>query len=333
MNYRNLGGSGLKVSELSFGSWVTFGKQVDTDLAVSLMTTAYEAGVNFFDNAEVYSHGQSEIVMGKALKKLGWRRDSYIVSSKVMFGSVKNPMPTQRGLSRKHVVEACHQAIERLGVEYLDLYFCHRPDPETPIEETVYTMNDLIRQGKILYWGTSEWSAQQLMEAYAAARQQHLVPPTMEQPQYNMFHRQRFEVEYARLYKQIGLGTTIWSPLASGVLTGKYSEGIPENSRMNLPGYEWLRNMIESPEGKERIEKVQQLAPIAKELGITMPQLAVAWTLKNPNVSTVILGASKVSQLEDTLQASDAAEKLSDDVMERIEAVLDNKPEPLEFQL
>ncbi|MBN1265320.1 MAG: aldo/keto reductase [Anaerolineales bacterium] len=333
MKYRNLGSSGLKVSELSFGSWVTFGKQVDIDLAVSLMTRAYEAGVNFFDNAEVYSHGQSEVVMGKALKKLGWERDSYIVSSKVMFGSVENPLPTQRGLSRKHVVEACHQAMDRLGVDYLDLYFCHRPDPETPIEETVYTMNDLIRQGKILYWGTSEWSAQQLMEAYAAARQHHLIPPTMEQPQYNMFHRYRFEVEYARLYSQIGLGTTIWSPLASGVLTGKYAEGIPDNSRMRLPGYEWLRKLVESPEGRERITKVTQLSPIAENLGITTAQLAVAWTLKNPNVSTVILGASKVSQLEDTLQASETAALLTDDVMEKIEAILDNKPEPMEFQL
>lgn len=333
MNYRNLGKSGLKVSELSFGSWVTFSDQVDVDLAVSLMKTAYNAGVNFFDNAEVYAHGKSEIVMGKALKKLGWRRDSFIVSSKVMFGCLDDPKPTQHGLSRKHIVEACDQAIERLGTGYLDLYFCHRPDPETPIEETVFAMNDLIRQGKIFYWGTSEWSAQQLMEAYGVARQHHLIPPTMEQPQYNMFHRQRFEVEYARLYREIGLGTTIWSPLASGILTGKYAHGIPEDSRMNLPGYKWLRNLLESEKGQERVAKVSELSSVADELGTNMARLAVAWTLKNPHVSTVILGASKVSQLEDTLEAVDVVPLLTDDIMEKIEGILDNKPEPMEFQL
>jgi len=332
MNYRNLGSSGLKVSELSFGAWVTFGHQVDIELASRLMTTAYDAGVNFFDNAEVYAHGQAEDVMGAALKKLGWRRDSFIVSSKVMFGSVRNALPTQRGLSRKHVMEACHQAMARLGVDYLDLYFCHRPDPETPIEETVYTMNDLIRQGKILYWGTSEWSAQQLMEAHGIARQHHLIPPTMEQPQYNMFHRYRFEVEYGRLYRQIGLGTTIWSPLASGLLTGKYAGGIPTDSRMNVPGYEWLRERLESEEGRRQIGIVQQLSVVAQELEMSMPQLAVGWTLKNPNVSTVILGASKVQQLQETLESGEMVSRLTDDVMERLEGILQNKPEPLELQ-
>ncbi len=333
MEYRNLGKSGLKVSELSFGSWVTFGKQVDIDLAVSMMTKAYDSGINFFDNAEVYAHGQSEIVMGKALQQLGWRRDSFIISSKVCFGSIEDPAPTQRGLSRKHVYEACHQAMERLGVEYLDLYFCHRPDPETPIEETVYAMNDLIRQGKVFYWGTSEWSAQQIMEAYAVARQNHLIPPTMEQPQYNMFHRQRFEVEYARLYREIGLGTTIWSPLASGLLTGKYSNGIPANSRMTLPGYEWLRKLVESDEGQHRIKTAQELGKVAEDLGINTACLAIAWCLKNPDVSTVILGASRLSQLEENLKATAAVSRLTSQVMEQIESVLNNRPEPMEFQL
>jgi voltage-dependent potassium channel beta subunit len=241
MEYRRLGNSGLQVSALSFGAWVTFGTQVDVARAEKLMRTAYDAGVNFFDNAEVYEYGQAEVVMGKALKKLGWRRDSYLVSSKVMFGCVEDPKPTQRGLNRKHIFEACDQALERLGVEALDLYFCHRPDPSVLIEEVVRAMSDLVQLGKVHYWGTSEWSAQQLMEAHTIARQYNLIPPTMEQPQYNMFHRERFEVEYARLYKVIGLGTTIWSPLASGLLTGKYNEGAPKDTRVNLPGYEWLK--------------------------------------------------------------------------------------------
>jgi voltage-dependent potassium channel beta subunit len=332
MEYRRLGKSGLKVSALSFGSWVTFSTQADVDLAADMMKAAYDAGVNFFDNAEIYAHGKSEEIMGAALKKLGWRRDSYIVSSKVLWGSVQNPVPTQQGLSRKHVVEACHQALERLQVEYLDLYFCHRPDPEVPMEEVVRSMNTLIEQGKVFYWGTSEWSAQQLMEAHSVARQYNLIPPTMEQPQYHMFHRQRFEVEYGRLYETIGLGTTIWSPLASGLLTGKYNDGIPDDSRINLPGYEWLRAMFESEEGQKRLKSVRELVPIAEELGTTMPRLAIAWCLKNPNVSTVITGASKVSQVEENMKALDVVPQLTDDVMEKIEAVLDNKPAPLEFQ-
>lgn len=288
MEYRRLGKSGLKVSVLSFGSWVTFGAQMDVDKALESMAVAYDAGCNFFDNAEAYARGQSETIMGQALKKSGWRRDSYIVSSKVLWGSVPDAKPTQKGLSRKHVVEACHQAMERLQVDYLDLYFCHRPDPETPMEEVVRTMSNLIQQGKVLYWGTSEWSAQQLMEAYSVARQYNLIPPTMEQPQYHMFHRQTIEVEYARLYEAIGLGTTIWSPLASGMLTGKYNDGVPEDSRMNLKGYEWLRKMFEGEEWQQRLTIVRQLTQVADDLGTTMAKMAIAWCLKNENVSTVI---------------------------------------------
>jgi voltage-dependent potassium channel beta subunit len=332
MEYRRLGKSGLKVSALSFGSWVTFKNQADVDLAEQLMVTAYEAGINFFDNAEVYAHGESERIMGEVLKKVQWPRDSYTVSSKVRWGCRPNPKPTQYGLSRKHVYEACHQAMERLNVDYLDLYFCHRPDPEVPMEELVRTMTELIQQGKVFYWGTSEWSAQQLMEAHSVARQYNLIPPTMEQPQYHMFHRYRFEVEYGRLYDTIGLGTTIWSPLASGLLTGKYNDGIPADSRMNLEGYEWLRKSLESDEGQKRLESVKNLVPIAEELGTNMARLAIAWCLKNPNVSTVIMGASKVSQIEDNLQALDLVDQLTDNVMEKIEAILDNKPQPMEFQ-
>ncbi len=332
MEYRRLGNSGLKVSVLSFGSWVSFNNQLGVDTALACMAAAYEAGANFFDNAEVYAHGQSEIIMGEVLKKSGWRRDSYILSSKVMFGSLKDPQPTQYGLSRKHVVEACHQALRRLQVDYLDLYFCHRPDPETPVEETVRAMTELIYRGDILYWGTSEWSAQQLMEAYAVARQYNLIPPTMEQPQYNMFHRYRFEVEYGRLYDAIGLGTTIWSPLASGLLTGKYNDGTPDNTRLSLPGYDWLREIFESDEGQSRLAKTRQLTAISTELGTNMARLAIAWCIKNPHVSTVITGASSVEQVHDNMKALEVVPLLTEDVMESIEAVLDNKPEPLDFQ-
>ncbi len=324
MNYRRLGHSGLKISELSFGSWVTFGNQVDVTDALDMMTLAYEKGVNFFDNAETYANGQSELVMGKALKQLGWPRDSYCVSSKVFFGSVSNAMPTQRGLCRKHITEACDQAIKRLQTDYLDLYFCHRPDPDTPIEETVRAMDILVRQGKVFYWGTSEWSAQQITEAHAAARQYHLTPPTMEQPQYNLFHRERVETEYAPVYENFGLGTTIWSPLASGLLTGKYNKGIPKDSRLNLPGYEWLRDRLTSEEGRQKIAKVPKLAEVAADLGITMPRLAIAWCLKNPRVSTVILGASKRCQLEETLKAADDAAQITDDIMEKINTILND---------
>lgn len=331
MEFRRLGRSGLKVSALSFGSWVTFDNQMQVEEAKRCMIAAYDAGVNFFDNAEAYAQGQSEIIMGQVLKKTNWPRDSYIVSSKVFWGAVQDPLPTQRGLNRKHVVEACNQALQRMQLEYLDLYFCHRPDKETPIEETVRAMNDLIQQGKVLYWGTSEWSAQQIMEAYGVARQYHLIPPTMEQPQYNMFHRERFEVEYAPLYDEIGLGATIWSPLASGLLTGKYNQGIPEDSRASLEGFEWLRERFTSEQAQQQIDKVQELTALAEDLGTNMPRLALAWCLKNPNVSTVITGASKVEQVHDNMHALDVTNQLTDDVMEKIEAILDNKPKQPEF--
>jgi voltage-dependent potassium channel beta subunit len=322
MNYRRLGKSGLKVSELSFGSWVTFGQQLDVDKAVECMTIAYDAGVNVFDNAEAYAAGQSEIVMGRALKQIGWRRDSYIVSSKVFFGAQQpNPKPTQRGLSRKHIVEACYQSLERLQVDYLDLYFCHRPDSEVPIEETVRAMTELIQRGHILYWGTSEWSAQEIMEAYSAARQYDLIPPTMEQPEYHLFHRHRVEQEYSRLYEVIGLGTTIWSPLASGFLSGKYNNGVPQDSRVNLPGYEWLRERLLSDEGQQQLAAVRELAEIAEQLGTTLPRLALAWCLKNPNVSTVITGASRPEQIVENMQAAEVVPQLTDDVIAKIDSV------------
>lgn len=333
MKYRSLGKSGAYVSELSFGSWVTFSKQADVDLAADMIKTAYDAGVNFFDNAEVYEKGKSETVMGKAFKKLGLRRDSYLVSSKVYGGVVEKPNPNQHGLSRIHIYDGCHQAMERLQVEHLDLYFCHRPDPRIPMEEVVRAMTELIQQGKVRYWGTSEWSAQQLMEAHSVARQYNLIPPTMEQPQYNMFERYRFEVEYARLYESIGLGTTIWSPLASGMLTGKYDGGAPADARVNLPGYEWLKNFFESEEGQSRIAKTKELKQIADDLGTTRAKLALAWCLKNPNVSTVITGASRVSQVEENLSALDVVPKLSDEIMQKIEDVIQSQPKPMEFQL
>jgi voltage-dependent potassium channel beta subunit len=327
MEFRRLGKSGLKVSVLSFGAWVTFGTQNGVDEALEIMTAAYDQGCNFFDNAEAYAAGQAETIMGEALSRSGWRRDSYIVSSKVFGGALEKPSPIQRGLSRKHIYEACYQAIERLQCDYLDLYFCHRPDAEVPIEETVRAMTELIQRGDVLYWGTSEWSATELMEAYAVARQYDLIPPTMEQPQYNMLHRYRVEMEYARLYHPdtLGLGTTIWSPLASGFLTGKYNDGIPQNSRVNLPGYEWLKEQLESEEGQRSLAKVKELAGIAAELDTTMPKLAIAWCLKNPNVSTVITGASRVEQVRENFQALDLVPKLSDDVMEKIEGVLNNR--------
>ncbi len=323
MRYRRLGKSGLQVSEFSLGSWVTFGKQVDTGDAKTMMTAAYDAGINFFDNAEGYEAGNSEIVMGEALKALGWTRDTYIVSSKVFWGGSK---PTQRGLSRKHVTDACHAALKRLQVEYLDLYFCHRPDIDTPIEETVRAMHDLIQQGKVLYWGTSEWNAQQITEAHRVAREWCLTPPTMEQPQYNIFERAKVEGDYAPLYDTVGLGTTIWSPLASGLLTGKYNDGMPADSRAMLPGYEWLRDMFESAEGKSRLEKVKKLAGVAKGAGLPIHHMALLWCLENPRVSTVILGASRLSQLTDNLAALDSRGKMTADVMAAIEEIAGNKP-------
>jgi voltage-dependent potassium channel beta subunit len=324
MKYRRLGKAGVKVSELSFGSWLTFGNQIPDDLAEALMRKAYDSGVNFFDNAETYARGRSELVMGKILKKLGWPRDTWLVSSKVFFGAAPDPQkPNQYGLSRKHVYEACHDAMRRLQVDYLDFFFCHRPDIETPIEETVRVMSDLVAQGKILYWGTSEWSAQEIMQAHGAAIQFNLVPPTMEQPQYSLLVRERVEKEYARLYSEIGLGTTIWSPLASGLLTGKYNNGIPNESRLAFEENKWLRDFALS---KERLAKVGELAAIASDLGISQAVLAVAWCLKNPNVSAVILGASKEHQLEETLTASEATEKITPDILRRIEEILQNDP-------
>lgn len=325
MEYRRLGSSGVQVSVLSLGSWLTFGSQISDDVAEDLMRTAYEAGINFFDNAEVYAHGRSELVMGNILSKMNWDRSTYLVSSKVYWGGDK---PNQTGLSRKRVIEACNAALKRLQVEYLDLYFCHRPDKNTPIEETVFAMNTLIQQGKILYWGMSEWSAQQIMEAYSVARQYSLIPPTMEQPQYNMFHRNRMELEYSRLFQGIGLGTTIWSPLASGVLSGKYSSGIGTDSRMARKGLEWLKETVLTD---ENIAKTSQLLPIAEELGATLPQLAIAWCAKNPNVSTVILGASKTAQLQENIASLEILPKLTDDVLARIEAILSNKPEQPQY--
>jgi voltage-dependent potassium channel beta subunit len=319
MKYRNLGRSGLKVSELSFGSWVTFSKQVDINLAEKMFGTCLDAGINFFDNAEAYERGASEVVMGKALKALSNPRDSYCVSSKVFFGAKENPLPTQIGLSRKHITEACHQALERLQVDYLDLYFCHRADPETPIGETVWAMHNLVTQGKILYWGTSEWSAEEISEAYEFAYSNHLTPPSMEQPQYNLLDRDRFEKEYGLLYKKYGLGTTIWSPLASGALTGKYLEGIPEGSRASLEGYEWLKkSMVESDRGQERMTRVASLALIAKKLNVSMSKLAIAWWLLNKNVSTVILGASKIEQLEENLKSVEVLPLLDESIQKEL---------------
>jgi len=323
MEYRRLGKSGLKVSEVSLGSWVTFGKQVQESEAMALMGLAYDAGINFFDNAEGYEAGESEALMGAALKKLGWSRDSYSVSSKVFWGGSK---PTQKGLSRKHVTEAAHAALKRLQVDYLDLYFCHRPDIDTPIEETVWAMHNLITQGKVLYWGTSEWNAQQLTEAWAVARANNLIGPTMEQPQYNLFTREKVEHDYLPLYDLFGLGTTIWSPLASGLLTGKYNDGIPADSRLTLPGYEWLRDQWMSPEGQAKLSKIRELARLAAQIGLSITHLALLWCLRNPHVSTVILGASKKSQLEDNLAALEHKAKLTPDVLEQIEKIMGNKP-------
>jgi voltage-dependent potassium channel beta subunit len=329
MPYRSLGRSGLKVSLLSYGSWVTFGTQMDVGEAAACMRTAYDAGVNFFDNAEVYADGDSERIMGQALKHEGWSRDSFVISSKVYWGGER---PTQRGLSRKHIREACDAALTRLQLDYLDLYFCHRPDLETPIEESVRAMDELVRQGKVLYWGTSEWSAQQIQEAYGVARRYGLTPPTMEQPQYNMFVREKVEKELHPLYAEIGLGTTIWSPLASGILTGKYRDGYPEGSRVTLEGYEWLKAIYEGEKGQHRIAKAAELEPVAVELGCSLAQLALVWCAKNPKVSTIILGASSRTQIEENLRALEFFDTVDDAVMQRIEAVLNNKPElPKQF--
>ena len=323
MEYRRLGKSGLQVSALSFGSWVTFGAQIGDDLSEKLMKKAYDSGINFFDNAEAYASGKSEIVMGNILKKMNWDRSTFVVSSKVFWGG---KLPNQIGLSRKHILEACAEALKRLQVDYLDLYFCHRPDKNTPMEETVRAMSDLVQQGKILYWGTSEWSAMEIMEAYSIARQFNLVPPTMEQPQYNMLHRDRVEVEYNKLYKEIGLGTTIWSPLASGLLSGKYIDITPNDTRIHRPGMEWLKDSIVGEHNQWKHEKVKRLKLLADEMGTSISCLSIAWVLKNPNVSTAILGATKVEQLEENLKALELLPQLTSEFLERIEGILQNKP-------
>ncbi|WP_066018292.1 potassium channel beta subunit family protein [Endozoicomonas atrinae] len=323
MEYRRLGNSGLKLSALSLGSWVTFGKQLGLRDAATLLQSAYDAGINFFDNAEGYEAGESEKIMGEAIGSLGLARDTFAISSKVFFGGRR---PTQMGLSAKHIRDACDAALMRLKVDYLDLFFCHRPDIDTPIVETVRAMHNLIQQGKILYWGTSEWSAQQITEAHAAALAHNLTPPTMEQPQYNMFHRDRVEAEYRPLYENYGMGTTIWSPLASGILTGKYNDGIPKDSRFALPGYEWLKDRWDTEEGREKLEKVRALTSLANNNGMSITHLALGWCLKNQNVSTVILGASRLSQLQDNLKAMDMVGKVTPDLLADIEAILVNQP-------
>jgi voltage-dependent potassium channel beta subunit len=323
MEYRRLGKSGLQVSAISFGSWLTFGNQISDKVADELMGTAFDAGVNFFDNAEGYAEGKSEIVMGKILKAQKWERESFVVSSKVFFGT-ENKGPNQVGLSRKHVIEACNAALKRLQVDYLDLYFCHRPDKNTPIEETVWAMNTLLQQGKILYWGTSEWSASEIMEAITVAKQYHLIGPTMEQPQYNLFERNKLENEYLHLFKHHGLGTTIWSPLAAGLLSGKYITGGTENTRLELKGLDWLKDRVLA---EEKNKKVMVLQKLADKMNLSLAKLSLAWCLKNPNVSTVILGASKIAQLKENLTVLETVPLLTDKIMAEIDEIMGTKPE------
>jgi voltage-dependent potassium channel beta subunit len=322
MEYRKLGNSGIKISALSFGTWITFGKQIDNKEADALVSTAYEHGVNFFDSAEIYARGKAEEVLGNIIQKKDWPRSSYMVSSKVFFGYEKD-LPNQTGLSRKHIVEGCNAALERLKVDYIDLFFCHRPDKSTPIEETVWSMHQLIMQGKILYWGTSEWSAAEIMEAHYFAKANHLIGPTMEQPQYNMFERNKLENEYLTVFKNFGLGTTIWSPLASGVLSEKYLNNMPADTRLSIEGMDWLKERSIS---EEKLQKVKGLNELAKSIGTSLPKLAIAWCLKNENVSTVMLGASKIDQLKETLTALEVVPMITEDLLLKIETVLKNKP-------
>ena len=324
MEYRRLGKSGLQLSVLSFGSWVTFHKQIQDNNADELMSIAYDNGINFFDNAEAYALGESEKMMGRVLKSKGWDRTSFVISSKVFFGwRGKQNKPNQTGLSRKHIFEACNEALQRLQGDYLDLYFCHRPDKNVPIEEVVWTMNMLIQQGKILYWGTSEWSAQEIMEAHMYAQQYKLIGPTMEQPEYNLFHRQKIENEYLQIFKTVGLGTTIWSPLASGLLTGKYNNGIPQDSRLALQGFEWLKDKNVQ---EEKIEKVRNLKTVADNLNCSLAALSIAWCISNPNVTTAILGATKKEQLTENLKALDVLPKLTPEVLQQIDEITGTKP-------
>jgi voltage-dependent potassium channel beta subunit len=325
MEYRHLGGSGLKVSALSFGAWVTFSDQINEDTAAACMQEAYRAGINFFDNAEVYAKGQAETMMGSIIKKAGWTRSDLVLSTKIFWGG---DGPNDKGLSMKHIVEGTDKALRRLQTDYVDLIFCHRPDPATPILETVRAMTRLINQGKAFYWGTSEWSADQITAACHIARREHLIPPSMEQPQYNMFHREKVEKEYLSLYAECGLGTTIWSPLAGGLLTGKYNRGMPEGTRVTLPGYKWLRPRFIGPEAEAQLEKVGRLLPIAEEMDVSMATLALAWCLKNPNVSTVITGASRPEQVKENMKALDAVPLLTEEILARIEEILGNRPQP-----
>jgi len=320
MQYRRLGSTGLQVSALSFGAWITFGQQIGRGPARELIAAAWDNGINFFDNAEGYANGEAERVMGDVIADLRLPRDGFAVSSKVMFGAAADPRPMQKGLSRKHVRDACDGALRRLRVDYLDLYFCHRPDPDTPIEETVWAMDGLIRQGKVLYWGTSEWSAGQIREAAKIARQHDLHPPSMEQPQYNLLHRQRVELEYAPLYAELGLGTTTWSPLVSGLLTGKYNSDVPTDARLGLEGQGWLQRMILQDEVNHRRERARRYTALTAELGLPPAPTAIAWCLRNPHVSTVLLGASRVEQLLQNLQALELAESVEDAIWRRLEA-------------
>jgi voltage-dependent potassium channel beta subunit len=329
MEYRRLGKSGLKVSVLSFGSWVSFSKQINDKIADELMGIAYDNGINFFDNAEAYALGESEKMMGRVIKKKKWDRTSYTVSSKAFFGwHGKDNKPNQTGNSRKHLIEACNEALQRLGVEYLDMFFCHRPDKNTPIEETVWAMNHLIQQGKIFYWGTSEWSGVEIMEAHRIAEKCRLIAPTMEQTQYNLFERNKIENEFLEIYKNVGLGTTIWSPLASGLLTGKYNDGIPKGSRFALEGFDWLKDKWVAD---DRIKKVKKLTEFATKLGVSTAALSIAWCIKNPHVSTAILGATKKQQLLDNLKALKVVELLTPEVIEKIELIMKTKPVLPEF--
>lgn len=325
MEYRIMGKTGLQLSVLSYGSWVTFAKQIDDGISDRLMGIAYDNGINFFDNAEIYSRGESEKMMGRVLKSKNWDRTSYTVSSKAFFGwRGEANKPNQTGLSRKHLTEACHEALGRLQVDYLDLFYCHRPDKNTPIEEVVRTMNTLIEQGKILYWGTSEWSAAEIMEAHMIARELRLIGPQVEQPEYNLFKRQKMEVDYYTIFKNVGMGTTIWSPLASGLLTGKYNDGVPEGSRLALEGFEWLKDRTLSD---EKIGRVRNLGNLAKELGTSLATLSIAWCIRNNNVTTAILGATKEEQLLENLKALDVLPKLTDEVMTKIDEIMGTKPE------
>jgi voltage-dependent potassium channel beta subunit len=324
MEYRKMGNTGLDLSVLSFGSWVTFHKQIDDGISDRLMSIAYENGVNFFDNAEVYALGESEKMMGRVLKTKNWDRTSYVVSSKVFFGwRGKENKPNQHGLGRKHIMEACDEALKRLQVDYLDLYFCHRPDKHVPIEEVVRTMNTLIQQGKIFYWGTSEWSGVEIMEAHAVAQRLGLEGPKMEQPEYNLFNRHKMEQEYLQIFKTVGMGTTIWSPLASGLLTGKYNDGIPDGSRLSLEGFEWLKDKTITD---QKLQDVRNLKKVADELGTSLATLSLAWTIANPNVTTAIIGATKESQLTENLKALDILPKLTEEVLEEIDAIMGTKP-------